>query len=168
MTLPTGRRLALLKLKQKNSFTLIELLLVVIILGILAGMGAPAFRKTYLNLELNNTANNLAFLMRYAQGRCVVERTIYRLNFDSERKRCWLTKQSIGAAESFEKVSSKFSRSIIFPKEIKVESELEAVNFYPDGKIDSVNIYLKYKNDRTLIISTEGQIGYVEVLDFKS
>ena len=163
--LPTGRRLLPTK---KNSYTLVELLLVVIILSIIAGIAIPSFRKTYLNLELDNSANNLALLMRYAQAHSVLERRIYRLNFDLREKRCWLTKQLEGAPNTFEAVSSRLGKSLILPKDIEIESESEFVNFYPDGKIDGISIYLKNKNNKTVTVSTEGQIGYVDVLDFKT
>jgi Tfp pilus assembly protein FimT len=141
--------------------------LVTIILVILAGVAVPSFRNTYLNLELNDTANRLAFLMRFARAHAVTERATYKLNFDSEKKKCWLTKQSDANADSFEPVSSRLARSAIFPKAIEVETEADVVNFYPDGKIDSINIYLKSRDGKTLTISTKGQIGNVEILDFK-
>ncbi len=165
MMLPTGRRAGLLK--NRNSFTLVELLLVVIILGVFVGLAVPSFRKTYFNLELSNTAGNVAFLMRYAQARALAERVNYRLNFDQENKSCWLEKKSVSGEDVFERVSSGFARSIFFPAGIKVSPELKPIGFYPNGKIDSVKIYLENKNQAVFTISTKGQVGYVEVLDFK-
>ncbi len=165
MTLPIGRRQRLLK--NKNSFTLVELLLVVVILGIFVGLAVPSFSKTYLNLEINNTADRIAFMMRYAQAKAVAERQNYRLNFDSENKSCWLEKESSSEPAVFEKVHSKFSKTIIFPKGIKVESEIKIINFSPSGKIDEAEIYLKRDNKTIFTISTKGQIGYVEVSDVK-
>ncbi len=166
MMLPTGRRPQ--PLKNRNSFTLVELLLVVIILGVFAGLAVPSFRKTYYNQELSNAASNVAFLMRYAQGRAVAERANYRLNFDEENKSCWLEKKSSSGENVFERISSGFARGIIFPAGIKVSPELKPVGFYPDGKIDSVKIYLERKNTAAFTISTQGHIGYVEVLDFRA
>jgi hypothetical protein len=142
-------------------------LLVVIILGVFAGLAVPSFQKTYFNLELNNTANNIAFLLRYAQARCVAERTNYRLNFDAGNKSCWLERESLSDHTSFEKVSSRFAKPIIFPADIKVEPEVKIINLFPDGKIDNVSIFIKHNDKTILTVSTKGQIGYVEVLDFK-
>ena len=154
-------------LKRINSFTLVELLLVVVILGIFIGFSVPSFRKTYLNLSSNNTARNIAFLMRYAQARAIAERANYKLNFDSGNKRCWLEKESVETPGLFEKVYSRLARDIILPRDIKVEAGLNPVNFYPDGKIDSAKIYIICNNDIKFTISTQGQIGHVEISDSK-
>lgn len=164
MILTTGRRQNLLK--NKNGFTLVELLLVVIILGILSGIAIPSFRKTYLNLELSNTADTIAYLMRFAQARAVTQRTNYRLIFNSELNNCWLEKEISSDPSQFEKVSSKFARSVVIPEDIKVESELKIINFYPNGKIDEAKIYLKNQNDKTYTVCAKGQVGHVEVSDF--
>lgn len=169
MMLPIGKRKNNL-LKNKNNpvqgFTLVELLLVVIILSIISGIAIPSFKKTYLNLQLNNTADNIAYLLRLGQARAVTQRSQYRLVFNPEFKSCWLEKEVSINPSTFERLSSKFSRNIVVPSGIIIQIENRIINIYPDGKFDPVEIYLKNRNEKTLLISTIGSLGYVEVQDF--
>jgi Tfp pilus assembly protein FimT len=164
--LSIGRRRKLLK--KQNSFTLVESLLVVVILGVFVGLAAPSFSKSYSNLQANNTARNIAFLMRYAQARAIAERVNYSLNFDSENRSCWLEKESVDSPGVFKKESSRLAKAIVFPGNISIEAERQTIIFFPDGKIDSCRIYLKHANDIKLTISTSGQIGYVEITNSKN
>lgn len=106
--------------------------------------------------------------MRYAQASSIAERANYRLNFASERNRYWLTKKSdSGKDNGFVKIQGRFGRIYDIHDNLKLDCNSDFVNFYPDGRIEKVNIYLSNKNERFYTISTEAQSGYVQEFDYK-
>ncbi|MFH1655809.1 MAG: prepilin-type N-terminal cleavage/methylation domain-containing protein [Candidatus Omnitrophota bacterium] len=150
-----------------RGFTFIELLLVVIILGAIVGLSVPRFSKTYSNLLLSDKSHNLTYLMRYAQARSIAERTNYSLNFDQARSRYWLMKRSDSQDNEFVRLQGKFGRVFNINENLKLDCESEIIIFYPDGKMDKVNIYLSNSNNKFYTISTEAQSGYVREFDYK-
>jgi len=102
--------------------------------------------------------------MRYAQMRAIAERTNFRLNFNSEYNRYWLTKES---DDEYIALSGKFGRVFDINENINLDCVFEIVNFHPDGRINKTNIYLSNKNNKFYTISTEAQSGYVREFDYK-
>ncbi|MBL7131937.1 MAG: prepilin-type N-terminal cleavage/methylation domain-containing protein [Candidatus Omnitrophica bacterium] len=165
MMLLIGKR----RLHQNNSFSLVELLLVVVILGILIGLSTPLFRKTYSNFQLADSAKNLVSLMRFAQTSSIVERLRYRIVFDSGKSKYWLSKESdLSQPAVFSKIQGKFGRTVAIPKDINIEFANDNITFYPDGTVDEVNIDFSNRDNKVYTVTTEGQTGYVKLLEYKA
>lgn len=74
----------------KKSFTLIEILIVIGIIVILAGISVPIFKNYQPTLQLNGAVRNLISDLRYAQQLALTEQIEYCLqfptNFPTDRK----------------------------------------------------------------------------------
>jgi hypothetical protein len=155
------------RLKEK-SFTLLEIILVILVIGVIAGLTVPNFSKTYADIELKKGAEDLAYLMRYATGRAVIKNIKTRLEFNSEFSQYWLAeeiKDSVEAGEGeFKKISGRLGKKFNIPSGIKIELEDEFVSFYPDGSMDKKYIYV-CNEKRCLIVSTKEKRGDVLVLE---
>ena len=157
-------------MNSRHSFTLVELLLVLLLLGILAGLALPQFGPTYSRIQLKETADNIADLMRYAQSKAIIKRKIFGLQFDGPKNHYWIVevKKDFGessAPESYERVSGRFGRMRDVPERISVETEEELIHFYPDGTIDRISINLSNHRQERLTVSTLEKTGQVQVFD---
>lgn len=151
--------------KSLRGFTFVELLVVVILLSVVSALSIPNFRNTYYNFLLSDTSHNLTYLMRYAQASAIAERINYRLNFDAQYRKYWLTR--CREEEDFARISGKLGRVFEVGESIIINTDNTIINFHPDGKIDKTNIYLSNRNAKFYTITTEAQTGYVQELDYK-
>ncbi len=164
-------RMILLTGQKKNrqaAFTLIEIILVVIVLSIIAGFAVPNFSKTYAYIQLQRSAQDLAYLMRYAQSRAVTKNTTVRLQFDEDFSAYWLAEkikdEEEAEEEEFKRISSRLGKRFKISSGLKIAMEEEAasLDFYPDGSIDkkAVNVC----NEKScFVVSTEEKRGDVQV-----
>jgi len=155
------------------AFTLIEILLVIVILTIIGGLAIPNLSQTFSRVQLNQTANDMAYLMRYAQSRAIIQRFTCQFILDAENKRYWITQQNSPAQEdsdssesqpSFKKISGRLGRTLGIPLDIQVQAENPTMQFYPDGRIDKDSFQLCLKH-RCVTVSTKEKSGYVRVLE---
>ncbi len=156
-----------------TGFTLVEILLVVLLLGVVAGLAVPNFSQLYSNLQLSEATKNVAFLMRYAQGRAIVKKNLHRLELDAVHNQCRLTQEvDLGSDQgdeevSFQPISGKMGQPLSIPEGIKMEADKPAILFYPDGKIEKVRLYLRDNRDSYFTVSTQDQFGYVQIFEGK-
>jgi len=143
---------------------MVELLLVVIILAVVAGLAIPNFSRSYVRLKLTQTAHQLSYGMRYAQSRAIRQNLQHKLVFDTNFKQYVLQTQAAVGESDFKRISGRWGRMFIIPTEIELQSPQHEVNFFPDGKIDRLRMYLCQK-DQCLTVSTKEQQGYVDVFN---
>jgi hypothetical protein len=105
--------------------------------------------------------------MRYAQVRSISERVNYRLNFDTGYTKYWLSRCCNSQTGKFERLKGRFGKVYNINENLQLEYNSEFINFYPNGKIDKVNIYLSNRRGKIYTVSTEAQSGYVREFDYK-
>ncbi len=152
--------------KRENAFTLVEILLVVVIMGVITVLAAPKFSRTYAGIELRKAADDLAYRMRYAQSYAVTNNTLARLEFDPSSMQYSLARQSDDETSSgtFEKIANDLGARVSVPAGIAMSFEEgeTAIDFYPDGTIDKRRISFCRKEE-CVFVSTQKQRGQVHV-----
>jgi Tfp pilus assembly protein FimT len=143
---PRMYRFPLAKKTNIKGFSLIELLLVVTLLIVLAGLNLPAFKNTYNRLKLENCALNIISLARYAQQRAIVDAANYQLHFDTTKKNYWLTRLAGDTTQKEERLHGRFSQDFQIPSDISADTSADSINFYPNADSDEAIIVLT--NDR--------------------
>ncbi len=152
-----------MKIKEEKGFTLIEMLLVVLVLAIIAGISIPNFKGTYSGMQLKNEVDQLTYLMRYAQSRAVIKNAPMQVVFISNNRQYRLLQKK---EDEFEKFSSRMGRLYSVSDKISITAQKDHINFYPDGSIDKERVDV-CSDKKCFIISTREQRGYVNVYQKK-
>lgn len=149
MTLPIGR---------SRSFTLIELLLVILIISILSFTLLPHFNSTFTFIKLKNTAKRIIQLLKYAQEQAISEGIILEFFINNEERIYGITHRD----------QNKPIRKYKIPDQIFIEQKeslgktqfKDKIKFYPDGRIDKalIRIYNKKGQELRISIAITGKI----------
>jgi prepilin-type N-terminal cleavage/methylation domain-containing protein len=147
-------------MKASNAFTLIEIMLVVIILGIISALAAPNFSKGYSRFELNRTADDLLNCSRWAQAMAIGQERTYALSFSHDHRSYALARMKTGdvsddSQKSFEPVNGALGRMHRVPETVSLDTRNDRIEFYPDGTIDPAKIKLSCPEQKIILSSAQ-------------
>jgi len=154
-------------MKNKLAFTLIELLIVLVILSVIAGLSIPNFSKNFGHFELKKTAEDIVYLVRWAQLRAVNDKVNYQLVFfnDPQSYRILRAETSNRVNTSdFIPLASHMGRIFKIPDSVKVKNDVKSLMIHPDGTLDKVRIHLTGQGGG-LILSSLEQRGNLFIIE---
>jgi prepilin-type N-terminal cleavage/methylation domain-containing protein len=139
---------------MNKGYTFIELICVVIIIGVLAGVSIPVIKRVFLGVQLESTAQELRSFMDYVRERSLLERVIIRIHIPLDKAEYWAAAD--GAAQRL--------KTFRVPSGIRIESDKEEICFYPDGRIDKADIRITASSEKNILLTTKGVLGSVKAV----
>ncbi|MBI4981874.1 MAG: prepilin-type N-terminal cleavage/methylation domain-containing protein [Candidatus Omnitrophica bacterium] len=148
--------------RGRNGFTFIELLIVSIIIGVLAVVSVPQFKKTFDSFQLQNFVNDVFYLCRYLQASSISQSRIHglRINLDTKEFSAFVKE-----LDKEENLSGRFSKVYKAAQETEIKlvpEDKTIVYFYPDGSMDSLNISFTEKN-KNIQLNIQGAKGEIKI-----
>ncbi|HON90792.1 MAG TPA: GspH/FimT family pseudopilin [Sedimentisphaerales bacterium] len=145
------------QLDSRKGLTLLELILVMVILSTVLAMAAPSLRGFFASRRGDDAAAQILALTQFARSQAISEGLVYRLNFDTRERTCWLTVQKAG---TFERLETSFGKVYTVPKDLVIVLENIAqkdrevyVEFTPYGTVTPALIRLIDRRGRALEIA---------------
>ena len=152
-----------------KGFTLLELVIVVVIVGIVMVIGLPSFNRAFLKTELNAAIRDLTQTLVYAHQCAVCEGISYRVNFNLKDQFYWLSLE----AESQNRLKSRaLGRNItltkiVIPGQKSIDGNKEYITFKPDGTVDECLLYLQDKKGNIYTIVTMKTTGQIKTFNYE-
>lgn len=141
---------------QLRGFTLLELMMVMVVLAAVALMVIPTMSGFSAGRELDNAAAEIVAVTRWARTQAISEGEVYRLNFDTNQKRYWLSQR---LNDSDLQVSHEFGRTFTLPDSVEARWDGPAnggvgyVDFDPTGRTQAVAIQLTGRSGRVVQVA---------------
>jgi len=164
---------------KSMGFTLLELLVVVLIIGLISALVMPRLAASLPGVQLKSTARAVAASLRYARSQAVFESTPYMAILDNRQKLLAVEplEKAIDAAESDRLRiivdGSKFQKVYEFPDEVEFAGsntsdadegrDLFPILFFPGGDSTGGTIVLKNVRQKQYTVTVDPITGAVEI-----
>jgi type II secretion system protein H len=131
--------------RRRGGFTLLELVLVLVLVGLVMGLAAPSLRGFLAGRKSANAAAQVIALAQYARTQAVGEGLTYRLNVDETAHAYWLTVQKDA---EFQALGTEFGRRFALPDGVEASwltttaGAQEHLDFFPDGRTEGSRLQL--------------------------
>jgi general secretion pathway protein H len=147
---------------SRKGFSLFELLIVLILVALAAGVVMPSFSRGLRGLELETAGRDLITRMKQARSRAIASQKVSRIILVSSEE----GPDYYVLAHEFEQELNRVllpERVSIEVQEDQFEGPLARVNFYPNGRSSGGSFYLQNET-REIEIWVDPITGFARVL----
>jgi len=156
MTSPTGETTAARRRPGRRGFTLIELILVLLLLGLATSLATPMLGRFSRGRTAMDAAGHLLAIMQYAQDQACVSGSPHRLHWDQDAGSYWLEASRQGR---YERIASEVGRTFTLPENMtmKISATTEQlangyIQFDADGGHDVLVIHLTDERGKEVVV----------------
>jgi type II secretion system protein H len=168
---------AAISVKATRAFTLLELMIVLVILGILMTLTIPTFSGMHKRNQLRSTAREIVALMKYARTEAVFGERMTEVFLDIDKRQYWLdlrtpdekTGEYNPRAKKSQYEDKRDLHQDIWFSEVTgydsniISNKIIAVDFYPDGSASPTLFTLANKTENKMTIEVLKATGMTEI-----
>ncbi len=161
------------KSAHQRGFTLVELVLVMLVIGIIAAITLPRASGLLDRQNMRRSINVVRGTTRYLQARAALTKRTYRLTLDLDKQTmsaCYLTQ------DTCKKETNRVLRDYLFPEQVqvldvvgasgeKVEEGEAATHFHPSGVAEASLIHLSGSGSERMTLIIEPLTGRLKVVE---
>jgi|TARA_E500000178_G_scaffold318162_1_gene339296 prepilin-type N-terminal cleavage/methylation domain-containing protein len=129
-----------------SGFTLIEVILVLVVIVIIAGIALPNLSGSYGNAKLRSAASNIERLARYARGMAILREQHLTMVIDTEKRLIYIGAEKEKTSDESDgeldqDILTRLGYIDVEPSEIDIAIEKEVSRSLPEGlNVESVEI----------------------------
>ena len=157
---------------DKRGYTLIELIVVVLLIGLVLTLTAPRLRNALLTDNLKGTARKMIGIINNLRNEAIREQMDYTLNFDMNVNRFWISSRAMTDEERTVAREEGFNLPVdIHIDDVWVKGEGKIVEgeigirFIRRGYTEQSAIHLSSEDGRTLTLVLSPFLGKVKVIN---
>lgn len=158
----------------ERGFTLVELGMVILVLGIVMATVMPRFSGTFERQQLRSTVNVVHGTVRYVHAHAALTKRIYRVLFNLDNPQvmsvCYLSGDTCILETGRELRDYAFPPNVrildvVSPQGVKIREGLAATHFHPTGLAEPSVIHLITDSNQKITLIIEPLAGRVKVYD---
>ena len=159
------------KALNAKGYTLIELIVVLVLLGLMFGLVIPKFRQAILSDSLNATSLRIIGLVENLREKAISDQVSYLLHLDIREGKVW----AFASTASEEEQEQARARSYQLPLDVNIEDvwswssgklyDETTIQFSRKGYIEQSMIHLQSEDGRQLSLELTPFLGSIKIHD---
>jgi len=159
------------KVFKTGGYTLIELIVVLVLLGLMFGLVVPKFRQAVLSDSLDTTSLRIIGLVEDLRERAISSQVSYVLHLDIRKKELWAFASNASAEEQ----ETARERAYQLPVDVIIEDiwswsggklyDEATIQFSNKGYIEQSMIHLQSDDGRQLSLELTPFLGSIKIHD---
>lgn len=155
--------------KRDRGYTLIELVVVLVVLGIIFSITIPKFRQALISDSIDTTSLRLIGLVQDLREKAISSQVSYSLHFDIQQQRIW----SVAADASEEEVDEARNRAYELPDDVRIQDiwSWRSGTFYNEavilisrkGYLEQAMIHLRSDDGREISLELTPFLGSIRI-----
>ncbi len=121
------------KLGNARGFTLLELIVVLVFIGLIAGLTTPFLMSTLDRAKHQAETRKINSALRFARSEAITSKAVFTFNGDTETKKYWLTAKEANRPVTAKTLAPGFTMAHITSEEETIDNGIFAIKFYPRG-----------------------------------
>ena len=152
-----------------GGYTLIELIVVIVLLGLMFGLTVPKFRQAVLSDSLDATSLRIIGLVRDLREKAISDQVSYVLRFDLRGARLW----AFASTATDEEQETARERAYKLPADVEIEDiwswssgkmyDDATIRFSKKGYIEQSMIHLQSEDGRQLSLELTPFLGSIKI-----
>jgi prepilin-type N-terminal cleavage/methylation domain-containing protein len=154
-----------------RGYTLLELIVVIVLLGLIFGLTVPKFREALLTDSLGATTLRFIGLVQDLREQAIRSQEPYKLHIDIRTNKIW----SFASSASEEEQEKARKRAYTLPPDVKIQDiwswtggklyDEAVIRFSKKGYVEQSVIHLKSEDDRELSLELYPFLGTIKIHD---
>ncbi|HEY2933291.1 MAG TPA: prepilin-type N-terminal cleavage/methylation domain-containing protein [Acidobacteriota bacterium] len=150
-------------IRNPSGFSLLEVIVVLLIVSIAGAVVMPSMRTGLSGMRLEAKGRDLATLCRSARILAVGQQSVYRVAVERDKNRIFLADAYHEKVRDFELTDEIQIDAVKYEGNDDHEQVL-FINFYPNGRADEAEVWLKNNRGRKVLIKTELLTGTARLI----
>lgn len=120
-------------MENARGFTLLEIILVLVFIGLIAGLTTPFVMSTLERIKHQTEARKINSALRYARSEAITRKTATTFNANISSQKYWLSSKETKTSSVGKTLDPEFSMLHITTREETIEDGTFTIIFYPRG-----------------------------------
>ena len=130
---------------NRMGFTLLELLVVLLLIALIAGLTTPFLMSTLDRVRSQSSVKEIATIFRYARSKAITEKVPYIFNANIDNNQYWLTNARTKVSYEIRKLDPSLKIFEFSDVEETITEGIFQIFFYPQGNTSGGNILVALK-----------------------
>jgi type II secretion system protein H len=138
----------------RSAFTLIELILVLLLIAVIAGIVSPTLRGFSAGQKLRDTADRFVTLTRLARAQALATGQVHRVTIDTANNRCVVAAE---VGQQLTEISDGMDGAFEIPEGVHIQLKDaqgmpgDYVQFYPNGRTQTASLRISMTDGESYV-----------------